>query len=331
MPRQEPPLEPPPERIVARIDPGLVATLGELAPIHYAGGGAPADDRPAYVRAASAIRRSGSRLVIVQDDVNVLAFRDEAGLTEPVLLPVGEGGRRLFDDEIGNKHLKMDLEACAALPDGRLVLFGSGSKRNRERLVVLDPDGDVRLHDGTDLYARLRATTHFAGSELNLEGAVVAGDRLRLFQRGNGARRGDLDPVNATCDLDLAELLGWLDRGEPVPALQRIVQYDLGATGRARFGFTDATLIEAGRIAFVACAEDSADAVADGEVLGCRFGLIAGDDVRMADILDEAGRPSPWKLEGIERADDAATFHVVADMDRPRDPARLGVLCVTRR
>lgn len=79
------------------------------------------------MRAASAVCRSGGRLVIIQDDTNVLTYRHDDGHTEAVLLPAGEGGRRTFDGWQGNKHAKMDLEACAALPDGRLVALGSGS------------------------------------------------------------------------------------------------------------------------------------------------------------------------------------------------------------
>jgi hypothetical protein len=73
----------------------------------------------AHVRAASALRRLGDRLVVVQDDVNALAVLDTSTATlTPVLLPPGHESARVFDDLRGNKAWKMDLEACAALPDG---------------------------------------------------------------------------------------------------------------------------------------------------------------------------------------------------------------------
>ncbi len=83
--------------------------------------------------------------------------------------------------------LKMDLEACALLPDGRLIALGSGSTAARERIVVVTPDDGVRVVEGAATYAQLRARGDSSGSELNLEGAVVVDGVLRLFQRGNGA------------------------------------------------------------------------------------------------------------------------------------------------
>lgn len=322
-----------PPRLTARLDPQLRARLGDLVPLAYAAGGDPAADVPAHVRAASAIRRSGARLVIVQDDVNVLATHGEATGTGALLLPLGAGGRRQFGDEIGNKQAKMDLEACAALPDGRLVAFGSGSTSARERLVILEPDGATRLLDAAAFYAGLRAAHAFSGSELNVEGALATGDALWLIQRGNGAPRGALEPVNAIATLPLDDFVRWLDGGGRPPALTGIVQFDLGGVGGARFGFTDAAWLGDGRIGFVACAEDSPDAVRDGPILGCRFGVAGPEEVRVCDVLDEQGRPSELKLEGIETAAGARQpdrlFDVVADMDRPEQPALLGRLRVT--
>lgn len=318
------------EHLTARVDARIEAVLGDISPLHYADAGSVADDRPAHVRAASAVRQWGARLVIVQDDVNVLALHAAGTGTGALLLPAGAGGRRVFGDDLGNKHAKMDLEACVTLPDGRLVALGSGSTAARERLVVVDATGDVRTVDGSDCYARLRAEAAFAGSELNIEGALVVGDVLRLFQRGNGAPSATRAPVNATGDLPMEAFLRWLDHGGPAAALIRVRRYDLGRIGAARLGFTDATRMADGRVAFLACAEDSPDAVRDGAVLGCRFGLIDGDDVRMADITDAAGHPCGLKLEGIERRAGApAVFDVVADMDRLTEPALLGQLQVS--
>lgn len=310
---------------VARFDPTLEAVLVDLVPLAYDDGGSGADDRPANVRAASAIRRHGSRLAIVQDDVNVLALMDAAGTTSALLLPLGADSRRCFDDSRGNKHAKMDLEACVVLGDGRLVAFGSGSTPVRRQLVVADQGGGVRVVDAPELYAELERHPDFAGSELNIEGAIVLGDSLRLFQRGNGQERDGLFPVNAFGDISLAAFVGWLDSGGPFPALEAIVSVDLGSIGAGRFGFTDATPMLDGRVAFVACAEDSPDVVRDGPVLGCRFGIIEVSDVCVTDVLDEHGRRSTLKLEGIEARPDGA-FDVVADVDDPSIPALLGRL-----
>jgi hypothetical protein len=319
-------------RIRARLDAQLVATLGELEPLFYADGGSPREDRPAHVRAASAVRRRGTELVIVQDDTSVLVVRGESGRIEHVLLPATKRGERVFDDTLGNKKRKLDLEACVLLPDGRIVAFGSGSKKKRERLVMLSPDGATQVVDGERLYERLH-DPHFAGSELNLEGALVVHGVLRLFQRGNGAPRGELLPINATADLPLDAFLAWLDEPKrKAPELENIAHHDLGMISGVPFGFTDAALAHDGRVAFIASAEGSPDTVRDGEVLGCRFGLIDGDDVRITPVLDEHGAPSKLKLEGLEtQLGEPLSFDVVADMDAPAEPATLGKLVVSEK
>lgn len=319
----------PVRRAQAAVDPLLVAMIHDLTPLVYSHGPAPDQDVPEYVRAASAVRRSGDRLVIIQDEVNVLALHRDALETKAVLLPAGQGGRRTFGGSGGDKRAKMDLEACAALPDGRLVAFGSGSTGDREMLVVLSGWDAVRLVDGRALYARLRAETAFAGSELNVEGALVVGDVLRLFQRGNGRPAPPLEPIDATCDLLLSAFIAWLDSASRVPEVLSVTQYDLGQVEHVRLTFTDAALMPDRRVAFLACAEASPDTYDDGEVVGCRFGIIDGDDVRVGPILHPDGRPCSLKLEGIEsRPGPAVSFDVVADMDRPDEPALLGRLDV---
>jgi hypothetical protein len=319
----------PVRRAQAAVDPDLVAVLHDLTPLVYSHGPVPDQDVPAYVRAASAVRRSGDRLVIVQDEVNVLVVHRDALETKAVLLPAGKGGRRTFGGGGGDKRAKMDLEACAMLPDGRLVAFGSGSTGDREMLVVLSGLDAVRVVDGRALYARLRAERAFSGSELNVEGALVVGDVLRLFQRGNGRMAPGLEPLNATCDLLLSAFMAWLDAASRVPEMLSVTQYDLGQVEHVRLTFADAALMPDERIAFLACAEASPDTYRDGEVLGCRFGIIDGDDVRVGPIVDPDGRLCSLKLEGIEtRPGPAVSFDVVADMDRPDELALLGRLDV---
>ena len=99
-------------RIVALHAPGLRAELTTRRALRYATNPGAASGLASHVRAASAIRRLGSRLIVVQDDVNALVVADASSGFKPLLLPPGADGRRSFDDTIGNKHLKMDLEAA---------------------------------------------------------------------------------------------------------------------------------------------------------------------------------------------------------------------------
>jgi len=316
-----------PHQVTAVPDPSLRATLRDLAPLPYHRASPAGDDIPAFVRAASAIRRDATRRIVIQDDINAFGILALDGSVTPYLLPVGPGGRRTFGEALGNKRDKMDLEACVMLAGGRLLAFGSGSTAARERLVLLSGEV-VSIVDGSELYEKLRALRAFSGSELNLEGAVVVGDTLRLFQRGNGASLEGIEPCNATCDLPLAEVLRWLEGG-PAPTIDRVVRYDLGSIRGTPFTFTDATVTSDGSVAFIACAEASPDTYNDGEVLGCCFGLMGATAIRVATIVDPAGEPTKLKIEGVEaRADEPGVFDVVIDMDRQDTPAQLGTLVV---
>ena len=313
----------------AEVDGSRVAVLARPFPLSLAGGGSETEDLPGFARAASAVRRWQRRLVVIQDDVNAIAVGggDASLPLEPWLLPRGKDGRRRFDDALGNKRHKLDLEAAAVLPDGRLLALGSGSTRAREHLVVANADGDTELRDAADLYAALRRQTAFSGSELNVEGAVVQDDRLRLFQRGNGKVSDGVQPRSAVGDIALPQFLAWLDASAPAPQLQRILGVDLGHFNGVPLGFTDATLLASGVIAFLACAERSPDVTRDGEVLACRLGFLSDGSARSIDIVDDAGAPCTLKLEGIEvRPDDDETFDVVADVDRHDRPALGAVL-----
>jgi hypothetical protein len=310
----------------------LTATLGPPRPLLYDHGAHPVEDLPAHVRAASSIRRQGRRLIIAQDDVSALALLDTTtGAIQPILLPAGPGGVRIFDEARGNKKLKLDLEASVLLPDGRFVAFGSGSNPNREKIVTVGAgEGALaQLMTGSDLYASLRAFANQRAARLNIEGAVVQGSLLRLLQRGNG-KRGFV-PWNAILDLPLSSFVRWLDGWAGVPAVQRVLEVDLGTIDGVPLGFTDAAMTADGRMAFIACAEDTADAIDDGPVLGCRFGWLEADGLSAVTttVLDADGRPTMLKLEGIEARPDSNTlFDVVADMDRGDEAAQIAELFV---
>ena len=317
-------------------DPSLRARVVARRPLLYDAGADPGQDRPAHVRAGSALALVGRRLVVLQDDALFLGLVDlERGSVEAIALPAAPGGVRCFDEGRGNKAAKPDFEACVVHGD-RLLAFGSGSTPARERVLVVGgidrPDWastppDVQLIEAHRLYATLRAEPRFAGSELNIEGAVVVGGSLRLFQRGNGAARGDLQPVDATCELDLQDLQHYLEGGRDSdpPQVRRIVQYDLGAVGGVRLTFTDAAALGED-ILYLAAAEASPDAVQDGPVAGVALGLIpaAGRPPRWTPLLGQDGSLFSGKAEGLAPDPHSpGTLHLVVDRDDPDAPAEL--------
>lgn len=318
--------------------PGLRVTVERATPLRYRDGADPALDRPAHVRAGSGITWWSGRLAVVQDDTAFVALVDPAtGLAEAIALPVADGVRQ-FGDDRGNKRRKPDLEAVLTLPDGRLLAFGSGSTPARERLLVMGDDGLPRWVDASPLYRALRAERAFSGSELNIEGAALVGDRVRLFQRGNGAVTGEVQPVNATVDLALGELLGAIGRWAVDPgaeggvALRSVTPYALGALDGVALGFTDATAwpgSRPGRVAWLAAAEDSPDTYRDGACAGSALGFIDADGAVGHQALRGAdGSLRRVKAEGIVfDRDDATLAWVVLDLD---DPARPSELCAVR-
>jgi hypothetical protein len=312
--------------IVAQFDSSLSATVVTTRALHYSAGPDPAQDRPGHVRAGSGIARVGDALAIIQDDANFIAVvrGDHVGA---VPLPPGPGGARQFGEALGNKAHKLDLEACI-LHQNALIAFGSGSTPARRRVVIvrdlLGASPDVRVVDASSLYARLGAEESFAGSELNIEGAAALGDRLTLFQRGNGAARGRLTPRNATCALPMNEVWKYLTAGGPCPRPADIESYALGEIDGVRLTFTDATATACGRIVFLAAAEDSPDTYSDGRVVGVAVGIIAGGSARLTRLTSATGAPVLAKTEGIAlRGDDASMADVVVDKDDADAPCEL--------
>jgi hypothetical protein len=343
---------PAPPLIEATCDPTLAARLsGDGVPLRYAAGADDALDRPAHVRAGSGLARVGARLAVVQDDAAFVALADPAtGLADAVTLPADDDGRRRFEEARGNKDRKYDLEACLSLPpepdgDVRLLAFGSGSRPRRERvLVVTFPGGApdpvlarVELRDAGPLYAALRAHPAFADRELNVEGAVPLGARVRLFGRGNGAATGagggaDERPTSATCEVDAGALLAFLLADGAPPGLHDGRRYLLGEVEGAPLAFTDAAVLPDGTLLYAAAAERSPNAYDDGEVTGSALGLLdAAGGARWAPLLDATGAPFRGKVEGVlprdaGRPDDppgAVRLWLVTDPDDTEAPSML--------
>jgi hypothetical protein len=330
-------------RIDAYPDPMLLARVVRRVPMRYAAGADPAIDRPAYVRAASGIAWVGSEVAVIQDDASFIALVDpDTGLAQAVALPAGPGGRRLFDDSRRNKVDKLDHEALATVTaeDGVvLVALGSGSMRRRESIAIIAgfDTHHVRTQVSTAsrFYAALRESALFAGSELNIEGAVYLDGRLRLFGRGNGAIRGDARPVNATCEIEWPALRAHIEDPDhtPPPAPLDVVQYELGSIGDARLAFTDATLgwatdAAARSVLYLAAAEASPDATRDGEVTGSAIGVIEerGGEVaaRWTELRERDGSRMPLKAEGIALGRGApGRLLVVVDGDAHDQPSEL--------
>lgn len=307
--------------------------------MRYATGAHTADDRPDHVRAASGLTWVDDRLAVIQDDASFLALVDpETGLAEALPLPAGMDGVRQFDDARGNKARKMDLEALALVPATHGVLlaaFGSGSLTPRETVVLISfgraASPRIAVRAASAFYARLRAATGFAGSDMNVEGALYIDGALKLFGRGNGAVVGTLGPINASCDVVWTDLMAHLEHPTTVspPAPREIMQYDLGTLNGVPLGFTDVTRGRDEAILYAAAAESSPDATRDGDVHGSVMGSIQSGALtaRWTVLRDELGDPFVGKIEGVvnDKVFDDRVFAVVDSDDHTRPSELLEV------
>ncbi|HEY4223521.1 MAG TPA: hypothetical protein VGO62_19320 [Myxococcota bacterium] len=315
------------------------ARITHRTSLFYDEGADPSLDRPAHVRAGSGLAfvntPSGPRLLVIQDDASFLALVDvrahPARVTSSIALPAGPNGKRTFDEASGTKKHKLDLESVTVLPgsDGPLVIaLGSGSTDQRERIVVARVDQAppaVELVHAHALYASLRAHPILreavpGGAELNLEGVAHVGPRVMLFQRGNG-----VGAVNAVFALDTRAFLAFLHGGQ-APAILDAREFHLGTvpspfgTDNVALTFTDAFAHD-GRVLVVAAAEASPNAVDDGEIVGCAFGVLGAD---LAPILDESGAIYVGKPEGLAVDEhDPTRGYLVVDKDDPSVAAEL--------
>jgi hypothetical protein len=288
--------------------------------LRYRRGGDPALDRPAHVRAASALVWVGAELIVVQDDALFLGVVDPAtGLVDDLALPAGAD--RVFDDRRGNKAAKPDFESAIVVA-GELIAFGSGGPLPARQVVLRwRPGATPRIVPVPALYAALGA--HAApGGALNLEGAAIAGDRIWLANRG-GARDGGAATPDRLLAFPCAALLAALDGaalGAPVAVLDPV----LGRAGSVALHLTDLA-VRGDALWCLAAAERTDSYFADGEVVGSAIGPIAADGTaRLARVVDACGAPIADKLEGLAfdpaRPDRA---YAVADPDDPDRPGEL--------
>jgi hypothetical protein len=259
-----------------------------------------------HLSAASGLVRAGDFTYAIADDEHHLATftksKAKSRKLEPgdlVYLIPGE----LPAGKKKRKAAKPDFEALALLPrfarypNGALLALGSGSRPNRQTAVLLGLDekgaitGKPILYDFADFYRCLREHV----GELNIEGAVAAGESLRLFQRGNKGT------VNQVVEMDLPPFLAALSAQNPIylGLALKIRSYDLGRVKGVPLCFTDAAPLDRGRyeggIVFTAVAEDTDNSYDDGQCLASAVGVMRADgSIAFIERLD-----APLKVEGV--------------------------------
>jgi hypothetical protein len=260
------------------------------------------------VTAGSALLRIGPRLLAIHDDAFRATWIEPTTLTCDSWLLWGDGKPL-------PKARKPDFEAAVVAGHDTVYLLGSGSTDERCRVAQLDlRRRSASVADRTAFYAAIRGALGLAVP--NVEGAAVEGERLLLLHRGVGG-----EP--SACLTLVASAL----TGAP-PRVVGTEWFSLGALDSVPLGFTDLAMGPGGRRFFVAAAEDTTDAVADGAVAGSVLGVIGGAAerrcARWTAIRDSAGVPLRHKVEGLALDDDGRGAWLLSDAD---DPARPSELC----
>lgn len=270
---------------------------------------------PFGVHAASGLVKSGNDFfVVADDDLSLFQFNFE-GVTKVDSIPLKSGV--LADDPKERKRQKPDWESLIKLevaPDENILLaIPSGSTENRMMgaYVKLNYHGQIIPTQNpvqvsfSQLFSELKTKI----PDLNLEGACVLNNQLKLFQRGNGA-----GGINAIIDIDLDGFCQDLKNSRPVNAkhLLAIKKYDLGTLNGYKLDFTDACAL-INEIWFLAVAEDSQSTYDDGQFHGAILGCLDSSGIEIARYeIDCAVKPEGLWVEG---ADQKLNFFIVTDAD----------------
>lgn len=277
--------------------------------------------RPLHLSAASGLVCLNSfNYVVADDELHLGVFR--ANSSEPGHLI------RLFEGELpackaDRKKQKADFEALTLLPSygdypyGALLAFGSGSRPNRRlgALLGLDAQGAVRGSPQVVDCSPILASLDGEFPALNIEGAVVSGAELRLFQRGN-QRHSE----NAIIRFQLSTFLDALSSEQTAAITPLAINtFDLGQIEGIPICFTDAAALPDGTMVFTAVAEDTDDNYNDGACAGAAVGIV-DNELQCLYPLER-----PYKVEGVNARveGDVIRLLLVTDADDFEIPATL--------
>ncbi len=269
---------------------------------------------------------SGSGLAVIKDTVFVVGddspwlFQLSPALEEVNRFLMVEG----FQEE-GRipKPLKPDFECLAEFQKGGstfLLAFGSGSKSPERDLVVkinLDRPEKPEKYSLLAFYDYLLTGTGESRENLNMEAALVADNKLYLFNRG----------TNTIFVMSLDGFLRYLKAPLEVemPKFQHY-PFKLPEVEGISAGFSGASALPgSSEILFTATLEATQNWIADGEIMGSYLGIIdldrlaAGEVEKVEMVKNDRGEVLKDKLESVavlkKNPDGSLKVLVVADND----------------
>jgi hypothetical protein len=274
---------------------------------------------------ASALSVSGDSIYVAGDDTPVLYQLDKTfrQVGRFLLLPHFAGQQRI------PKPQKPDLESMAeGFCDGQpcLALFGSGSlSPQRDSMYLFFPGApdSTQVFDVNFLYQQIRESAAITADELNIEGAVIAGETLHLFNRGR----------NFVASLSWPQLLKSLYQKTNIFDLKVVISpVSLPTHQGVPMGFSGATLAPGTNwVLFTATVEDTKNWYDDGEILGSYAGGLylpesgAAEITWLAPVTDHNGVGVKDKIESITclHTDVQGYLHALAVTDNDDGTSKL--------
>lgn len=227
------------------------------------------------IPSASAVEVINGNIYIVGDDSSFL-YVLKYDLTILAKVPLyKEKNKNIVENRILKKK-KADLECITKLSINgypHLLILGSGSKSPRRDVAFLVklPTPYNRNHIVWEIslikwYSFLRMNEDVAGSEgvLNLEAAASTSEFLYIFNREN----------NAILRFDMPEFIEFIQghtEGVPFPT---IINADLPKIDAIQAEFSGADYFDE-KIFFTAAAENTSNAIDDGEIMGSAVGIVS--------------------------------------------------------
>ncbi|MDZ4837551.1 MAG: hypothetical protein SGJ27_27510 [Candidatus Melainabacteria bacterium] len=283
-----------------------------------------AQNRPAYVYAASGLVKIDNRLYTVADDELHLAVFEFPGDKPGNWYRLLPGALALDYKE--RKKAKPDLESLTLLepyeyaPHGALLAVPSMSKKKRIKglLIPLDKDRKPSANPLPIDFTQLREKLAGKIEELNIEGSIVDSKFVRLFHRGSKGKS-----KSAVIQMNVDQFLKDLHDSHVISAGDDIEfeEYKIGSVDQVPLQFTDAVSLPDKRTLFLATAEDSDNAYDDGASLGSAVGIL-DEKGRITHIHNIRGR---HKLEGVSVAVQNGHLDLltVSDTDDETKPSAL--------
>lgn len=263
--------------------------------------------------ASGLVKLQDSFLAIADDNTHIIRIDPTKGTTEFFL---NLRDKPLPKDYKERKKQKPDWESITLVPtfpnERAILVTPSGSKPNRQLGYLVHPrPTPVPVFvpvDFSSLYSEIKK--HFP--EINIEGSVVVGNELKLFQRGNGALG-----QNGIISVNLAGLLADIIKRLPLnpKRIKKVESIDLGSLNGSRLSFTDVCPV-GDKIFYVAVAEESNSTYEDGAYKGAVLGVLNKD----SQIEFQAELNCPHKPEGLwieTHQQDQFEIWIVTDADHP--------------